>query len=221
MDCAAGQTQLKYSFGGSGRDVKSLESLEGDHLYHTGNALVKLFSNDKVKAGSDGTTASKPAVTYIKPSVPKSSLSLYKGNSSSITVKNKVKGAKVTFSSSTKSVAAVNSSGKVTGKKAGTAVIAVKVTQQGKNYSLKCKVKVSKKHLAFSKKKAKIKKKKSYTFKVKKYGVFGKVRWKVSNKKLASIGKTSGKFKAKKKNGKVKVTAYCGKYKVSYTVKIY
>lgn len=209
---------------------------------------LNYFSNDKVKAGNSGTTASKPAdtpavsvpqtppataapkptattakpaVTYIKPSVSKSSLSIYKGNSSSITVKNKVRGAKVTFSSSKKSVAAVNSSGRVTGKKAGTAVITAKVTQQGKNYSLKCKVRVSKKRLAFSKKKARIKKKKSYTFKVKKYGVSGKVRWKVSNKKLASIGKTSGKFKAKKKKGKVKVTAYCGKYKVSYMVKIY
>lgn len=248
MDCAAGQTQLKYSFGGSGRDVTSLEPLEGDHLYHTGNALVKLFSNDKVTTGNGGTTASKPAdtptvsvpqtppttvapkptastakpaVTYIKPSVSKGSLSIYKGNSSSITVKNKVKGAKVTFSSSKKSVAAVSSSGRVTGKKAGTAIITAKVAQQGRNYSLKCKVKVSNKRLAFSKKKAKIKKKKSFTFKVKKYGVSGKVRWKVSNKKLASIGKTSGKFKAKKKKGKVKVTAYCGKYKVSYTVKIY
>lgn len=246
MDCTAGQTQLKYNFGGSGRDVTSLQPLNG--VYQTGNALVKLFSNDKVKAGNSGTTASKPAdtpavsvpltppataapkptattakpaVTYIKPSVSKSSLSIYKGNSSSITVKNKVRGAKVTFSSSKKSVAAVNSSGRVTGKKAGTAVITAKVTQQGKNYSLKCKVRVSKKRLAFSKKKARIKKKKSYTFKVKKYGVSGKVRWKVSNKKLASIGKTSGKFKAKKKKGKVKVTAYCGKYKVSYMVKIY
>lgn len=47
----------------------------------------------------------------------------------------------------------MNSSGKVTGKKAETAVITVKVSQQGKNYSLKCKAKVSKKRLAFSKKK--------------------------------------------------------------------
>ena len=61
-------------------------------------------------------TTAKPAVTYIKPSVSKSSLSIYKGNSSSITVKNKVRGAKGTFSSSKKSVAAVNSSGRVTGK---------------------------------------------------------------------------------------------------------
>lgn len=172
-------------------------------------------------AASKPTTTAKPKVTYTKPYLSKLSLDVYKGNKSSLTVKNKVKGARVTFSSSKKSVAAVSSSGRVTGKKAGTAVITAKVSQQGKNYSLKCKVKVSKKRLAFSKKKAKVKKKKSYTFKVKKYGVSGKVRWKVSNKKLASIGKTSGKFKAKKKKGKVKVTAYCGKYKVSYTVKIY
>lgn len=167
------------------------------------------------------TTTAKPKVTYIKPYFTKSSLNIYKGNKATLAVKNKVSGAKVTFSSSKNSVAAVNSKGTVTGKKAGSATITAKVTQQGKSYSLKCKVKVSNKRLAFTKKKAKIKKKKSYTFKVKKYGVTGKVKWKVSNKKLASIGKTSGKFKAKKKKGKVKVTAYCGKFKVSYTVKIY
>lgn len=166
-------------------------------------------------------TTAKPKTTYIKPYLFKNSLSIYKGNKASVTVKNKVSGAKVTFSSSKKSVATVNTSGKVTGKKAGTAVITAKVSQQGKSYTLNCKVKVNNKRLAFSKKRAKIKKKKSFTFKVKKYGVSGKVRWKVSNKKLASIGKTNGKFKAKKKKGKVKVTAYCGKFKVSYTVKIY
>ena len=109
----------------------------------------------------------------------------------------------------------------MTGKKAGTATITAKVTQQGKSYSLKCKVKVSNKRLALTKKKSKIKRKKSYLFKAKKYGVTGTVKWKVNNKKLASIGKTSGKLKAKKKKGRVKVTAYCGKFKVSYTVKIY
>ena len=29
MDCTAGQTQLKYNFGGSGRDVTSLQPLNG------------------------------------------------------------------------------------------------------------------------------------------------------------------------------------------------
>ena len=167
------------------------------------------------------TTAVRPATTYKKPYLSKGSLSIYKGNKTAIGIKNKVSGAKVTFASSKKSIATVSSKGTVTGKKAGTATITVKVTQQGKSYTLNCKVKVNNKRLAFSKKKAKIKKKKSFTFKVKKYGVSGKVRWKVSNKKLASIGKTNGKFKAKKKKGKVKVTAYCGKFKVSYTVRIY
>lgn len=247
MDCDKGQTQLTYSFGTSGRDVKSLDPLQGNGVFYTGNALIKLFSNDK-QTGSAGSSSSKPeetptvtppqkpsapaaskpatatakpSVTYIKPYVSKGSLSIYKGNSSSIVVKNKVKGAKVTFSSSKTSVAAVNSAGRITGKKAGTAVVSAKVIQQGRTYTLKCNVKINNKRLAFSKKRAKIKKKKSYTFKVKKYGVIGKVRWKVSNKKLASIGKTSGKLKAKKKKGRVKVTAYCGKFKVSYTVKIY
>lgn len=247
MDCDKGQTQLTCSFGTSGRDVKSLDPLQGNGVFYTGNALIKLFSNDK-KTGSAESSFSKPeetptvtppqkpsapaaskpatataklSVTYIKPYVSKGSLSIYKGNSSSIVVKNKVKGAKVTFSSSKTSVAAVNSSGRITGKKAGTAVVSAKVIQQGRTYTLKCNVKINNKRLAFSKKRAKIKKKKSYTFKVKKYGVTGKVRWKVSNKKLASIGKTSGKLKAKKKKGRVKVTAYCGKFKVSYTVKIY
>lgn len=166
-------------------------------------------------------TTTRPAVVYKKPYLSKSSFSIYKGNKTTVGIKNKVSGAKVSYSSSNKSVAAVSSAGAVTGKKAGTATITAKVTQQGKSYSLKCKVKVSNKRLALTKKKSKIKRKKSYLFKAKKYGVTGTVKWKVNNKKLASIGKTSGKLKAKKKKGRVKVTAYCGKFKVSYTVKIY
>lgn len=244
MDCIQGQSEISYAFGDPGTDVTSVRKIE--NCAKTGNALIKLYSTEHAESGGKDhsaasevpkvtttaavqatTTASQKAttaatnITYTKPYLSMGAFHIYKGNKANVAVKNKVSGVKVSFSSSNNSVATVNSKGSVTGKKAGTATITAKVTQQGKSYSLRCKVKVSNKRLAFTKKKAKIKKKKSYSFKVKKYGVTGKVRWKVSNKKLASIGKTSGKLKAKKKKGRVKVTAYCGKFKVSYTVKIY
>jgi uncharacterized protein YjdB len=61
---------------------------------------------------------------------------------------------------------------------------------------------------------------KSYTFKASvKNVVGGKVTWSVSNSKVATINKTSGKLTAKKA-GTVTVTATCGSYKKSVKVKV-
>lgn len=65
-------------------------------------------------------------------------LSLLKGKSATLTLKG-AEGEKVTWSSSRKSVATVNSNGKVIAKKKGTAVITAKVS--GKKYSCKVTVK--------------------------------------------------------------------------------
>ena len=72
--------------------------------------------------------------------------------------------------------------------------------------------------LKFSRKKASIRAGKKYIFKVVKQGIAEKVRWSVSNKKLASIN-AKGKLSAKRA-GKVKVTARAGRVKVSCLVKI-
>lgn len=66
--------------------------------------------------------------------------------------------------------------------------------------------------------KKKVKCGKSYTYKIKSRGLEKKVKWSVSNKKLAKVSK-SGKLKAKRK-GTVKLTAKSGKVKCSIKIKI-
>ncbi|WP_409016594.1 InlB B-repeat-containing protein [Anaerostipes caccae] len=73
-------------------------------------------------------------------------------------------------------------------------------------------------HVKIIRGKKTLKKGKSWTFKAKVYGINGKIKWSVSNKKIGSISK-KGRFKAKKK-GKVYVTARCGKYKAKICVKV-
>lgn len=75
--------------------------------------------------------------------------------------------------------------------------------------------------LSLTKKVSSLKVKKSYTFKAEMKNVVApeKITWSVDKKDIASISKTTGKLTAKKA-GKVKVTATCGKYKTTVTVKI-
>ncbi|MGN1090862.1 MAG: Ig domain-containing protein, partial [Huintestinicola sp.] len=77
----------------------------------------------------------------------KSSITVTKGYSTTLSVSG-ANGAKVTWSSSDKTVATVSSSGKVVGKSVGTAVISAKVSGQ----TLKCNVKVVGGKLSFSSK---------------------------------------------------------------------
>ncbi len=73
-------------------------------------------------------------VLAAKPNLNKTKVTLFKGESITLTVTKKKE--KVNWSSSKKSVASVSSSGKVTAKKAGTAQIRAKIGKQ----TLKCKV---------------------------------------------------------------------------------
>lgn len=115
----------------------------------------------------------------------KTTASIYVGAA----VKLKVSGtkSKVKWSSSNKKIAAVNTNGKVRGKKAGTAVIAAKVS--GKKY--RCRITVKNPYL--NKTTIKLSKGKSYTLKL--TGTAAK-SWKSSNKAVASVsqkGKVTGK----------------------------
>lgn len=73
-----------------------------------------------------GSTAGKTAQTAKKASVSSKTLNLTKGQKKSIIIKNKKKGAKYTFKSSSKKIARVNSKGIVTAVRKGTAKITVK-----------------------------------------------------------------------------------------------
>ena len=97
-----------------------------------------------------------------KLSISKTSISLKKGNSKTLKIKNLKKGRTVTWKSSKPSVAKVTKTGKVTAKKTGTAVITAKQTFQCK-VTVK-KMKSSNKKLSISKTSISLKKGNSKTF---------------------------------------------------------
>lgn len=77
-----------------------------------------------------------------KVKLSKTKITLEKGNTKKLTVKNKPSGAKITYKSSNTKVAKVSSSGVITAKKKGTATITVSVKTSSKTTKLKCKVTV-------------------------------------------------------------------------------
>ena len=138
----------------------------------------------------------------VKPGITAKVSQVYVGKKATIKVtKTKVTG-KVTFKSSNKKVATVNRKGVITGKKAGKAVITVKV---GK-YTKKLTVKVKKPSFKLVKSSVKLKKGKKTTIRVKAAPV-SKVTYKTSNKKVATVN-SKGVVTAKKK-GTAKITVKC------------
>lgn len=148
------------------------------------------------------------AKTTVKISPAKKTI--YVGKS--FTIKADVENGKgvTSFKSSAPKVASVDSKGKVTGLKKGTASITV----INNGVSKVCKVTVKNPKLFKSKKTIK----KGKTFKIKIIGKSGKVKFKSSNKKVAAVSKT-GKIKAKKK-GKATITVTVGKIKLKFKVKV-
>lgn len=139
----------------------------------------------------------------------KTSSTIYVGKSTTLKVMNT--GKKVKWSSSNKNIAKVSSKGKVTGRKAGKAVITAKVS--GKKYT--CKVKVKNPYLSVTKKT--ITQGKNFTLVMKGSTV---VKWSSSDKSVATVS-SKGKVKAKKK-GTATITCKCKngkKYKCKVTVK--
>ena len=183
-----------------------------EHLTVAINGLVKkekpvepVVTPDVKPTVTPGKNETKPTATptpVVKPGITAKVSQVYVGKKATIKVtKTKVTG-KVTFKSSNKKVATVNSKGVITGKKAGKAVITVKV---GK-YTKKLTVKVKKPSFKLVKSSAKLKKGKKTTIKVKAAPV-SKVTYKTSNKKVATVN-SKGVVTAKKK-GTAKITVKC------------
>ena len=183
-----------------------------EHLTAAINGLVKkekpvepVVTPDVKPTVTPGKNETKPTATptpVVKPGITAKVSQVYVGKKATIKVtKTKVTG-KVTFKSSNKKVATVNSKGVITGKKAGKAVITVKV---GK-YTKKLTVKVKKPSFKLVKSSAKLKKGKKTTIKVKAAPV-SKVIYKTSNKKVATVN-SKGVVTAKKK-GTAKITVKC------------
>ena len=155
--------------------------------------------------------------TEVHPGINLTKKEILSGKKFRLSVRNRIKGAKVSYKTSNKKIATVDKNGNVKGLKAGRATITITIRQGGKTYYLKSSITV-KGYVKLIKVKKTIKKGKSYKFKAKAYGIKGKLKWSVSKKKIGKISK-SGKFKAKKK-GKTYVTVKCGKYKAKVCVRV-
>ncbi len=117
--------------------------------------IVAVSKKGKVKGIKNGTTKvvvsikknSKTTklfykVTVKKPKLSKNKLFVTPGKTTKLSVKNKPKKAKYTWSSNRPEIAVVNKSGIVTAKAKGTATIKVKVKTAKKMYTSSCKVTV-------------------------------------------------------------------------------
>lgn len=129
---------------------------------------------------------------------------------------------KLTFKSSNSKVASVSSTGKITAKKAGKAVITMTaVLPDGTKKSYKATITVAKPSLTITHSKTSMKKGSTDTFTVKANG-FAKseVAWTSSNKSVLTIGKRYGKVTAKAK-GTAYITVKAGNVskKIKVTVK--
>ena len=183
-----------------------------EHLTAAINGLVKkekpvepVVTPDVKPTVTPSKNETKPTATptpVVKPGITAKVSQVYVGKKATIKVtKTKVTG-KVTFKSSNKKVATINSKGVITGKKAGKAVITVKV---GK-YTKKLTVKVKKPSFKLVKSSVKLKKGNKTTIRVKAAPV-SKVTYKTSNKKVATVN-SKGVVTAKKK-GTAKITVKC------------
>lgn len=143
---------------------------------------------------------------------------LYTGNNLQLVCNNLLGTAKVTYSSSNKSIAKVSANGLITAKKAGTVTITTKVTQGDITYKLHTKVSVKNPSVKFTTSTKNIKLGKSFTFKAKATGITGTIKWTSSNKSVAVVSK-SGKVTTKKA-GTTTITATLGKYSVSQKVTV-
>lgn len=157
------------------------------------------------------------ATGTAKPKLSKTSVSVYKGKTYTLKLKNAQSGKKVKWSTSNKKVVSVKQSGNkavVKGVKAGKATVTAKYGS--KKY--KCTVTVKSKPVALSKTSVSLKKGTKYTLKLRN-ATASKVKWSSSNKSVATVSK-NGVVTAKKA-GKATVTAKYGskKYKCNVTVK--
>ncbi|MDD3745328.1 MAG: Ig-like domain-containing protein [Anaerostipes sp.] len=149
-------------------------------------------------------------------SLNKTSISLYYARTNdAIKVSGLANGDSVkSFTSSNTKIATVNGSGKVYAKGNGKATITITLAS-GLKKTVNVTVTSSIRNVPTKKT---IKRKKSYTLKPKVY-LLGKVKYKTSNKKIATVS-SKGKITAKKKKGKVKITAYSGSKKVVCTITV-
>ena len=156
----------------------------------------------------------KCKVTVANITLNKSSVSIYKDCTYTLTAKVSGKSQTVTWSSSDKSIATVTTSGKVTGKKAGT----VTITASANGVKATCTVKVLNPTITLNKKSTSIYKDCSTTLTATVKGKSKTVTWSSSDKAVATVS-SSGKVTGKKV-GTVTITAKANGVKATCTVKV-
>lgn len=176
-------------------------------IFATGSESIKCTKCNAVKSDSVRTIAKLPSSVKLN---SKSTVLQLKKSTTAVKISSYTAGDKVaSWSSSNKKVATVDSKGKITGKKVGTATITIKMKSGAK---ASCKVKVQKqavktKSLTISHKSITLKKGQKLQLKVTRNPITAteKIKFSTSNKKIVTVSST-GKITAKKK-GKVTITA--------------
>ncbi len=157
------------------------------------------------------------AAAVNAPTVTADKKNLYVGaDSYKIEITNKASGATVTYKSSNTKVATVTKNGEVKPVTAGSATITTTVKQNGKTYSLKTAITVKPPEVKLTASTEYLNVDESFLFKAKAYGSNDKIKWSVSDTKIASIN--SGGMITAKAVGKVTVTATSGAIKKSTEV---
>lgn len=197
----------------------------------TAECKVNVNKEEQGQQGQQGQIGSKPGKTpsfIAKVEAQFDKTMLYAGGNADNTAKAELviptgaALAKAEYASSDASVASVSAAGVVTAKKAGTAVITVKVTlTNGESASLQKQITVKKAYIKLKKAKYTVKKGKSVQLKATAFGSSKKVTFTIANKKGKKLAKVTkaGKLTGKAK-GTVKVTAKSGKVKKTFKVKV-
>ena len=126
---------------------------------------------------------------------------------------------KLAYAITNPNIASISSNGTITAKKAGTTKLTIRYEADGYIKEDYIAIKVKKATITLSPTIKKLKKGKTATLSTKLTGVSGTVKWKSSNKKIATVS-SKGKVKGKKK-GTATITAYIGTVKSSVKIKIY
>lgn len=167
-----------------------------------------------------GFTIVTEAEAAIKdPVLKENNAALFIGNGSyKIKISNTTISSIITYSSKNSNVATVSTTGAVTPKSVGTALIEINVKQNKKTYKLTLNATVKEPYIDITKSTNSLKTDETYQFEATTYGIDGQISWGISDSSIASID-IQGKFTAYKQ-GKVIVYAKAGNKSAECSVEI-
>ena len=185
------ETKSDISWSSSNTSIATVDSNGSVKAVAVGEATI---TAKYTFCGISYSASCKVCVPEIK--LNKSSLSLYVGDTSTLTKTVTPSSASVSWSSSNTAVASVDSSGKVTAKGQGSAIITAKFTYDGNIYSATCVVTVDKPGVTFSPTSKSIYLGDTFTITANVKSGGQTVTWSSSNTSVAAVdsnGKVTGK----------------------------